>query len=419
MQPPPQPLPTRPLPEAVWEDHLLPMLTCKEAVRLVRTCKALRVVVREHVKDLGTVKVDKLQAALTTFPRARKVTLWDFDEESKPGAPEALVQWLREGGRGGRDDAKDVYRPERWCRHRRHPRGAATRCPPLAHGRGCRPGAGGPPSAADGGLPRRHARAALDRRSHDHAEVVPQLAALGLVRQLPALATLHLEIRAPDDEDPCVAALHPALPQGARIDVTSGRASEVLAARPPRHARGQRGQARTPRGPSSRRFEELGDGLVHWPRPCAAARPRSRAFFSSRRIRIIPMTQRPMTTRSSGAAARAVGGAAGGRVCLPRAPGARAAYASRSSPCSRPASPSPASPTSRSSDNERKHPPDAGTMGLWELMASGGLPALAKLSVWLFGLLGGDEEVRSRVAPALEAVAGTLTHLCLDKSPRG
>jgi hypothetical protein len=71
------------------------------------------------------------------------------------------------------------------------------------------------------------------------------------------------------------------------------------------------------------------------------------------------------------------------------------------------------------SDNGRKLWPNARGIGLWEVMASGGLPALAKLSVWLDGLLGGDEEVRSRVAPGLEAVAGTLTHLCLDKSPRG
>jgi hypothetical protein len=62
---------------------------------------------------------------------------------------------------------------------------------------------------------------------------------------------------------------------------------------------------------------------------------------------------------------------------------------------------------------KREHPPDAGVMGVWELMASGGLPALAKLKVWLEGLGGGVNEVRSRVAPGLEAVAGSLTHLHL------
>jgi hypothetical protein len=50
----PQPLPTRALPMAVWEDHLLPLLTCKDAARLGCTCKALRGVVREHFSgDLG------------------------------------------------------------------------------------------------------------------------------------------------------------------------------------------------------------------------------------------------------------------------------------------------------------------------------------------------------------------------------
>jgi hypothetical protein len=67
------------------------------------------------------------------------------------------------------------------------------------------------------------------------------------------------------------------------------------------------------------------------------------------------------------------------------------------------------------SDYEREHPPDAGVMGLWELMASGGMPGLAKLSVCLEGKWGGVEEVRSRAVPALEVVAGTLIQLCLEK----
>jgi hypothetical protein len=70
------------------------------------------------------------------------------------------------------------------------------------------------------------------------------------------------------------------------------------------------------------------------------------------------------------------------------------------------------------SDHEREHPTAAGVMGLWELMASGGLPALAKLSVWLKRRWGKVEVVRSRVVPAFEAVAGTLTHLHLRRSDR-
>jgi hypothetical protein len=62
-----------------------------------------------------------------------------------------------------------------------------------------------------------------------------------------------------------------------------------------------------------------------------------------------------------------------------------------------------------------KHAHEAGMVGLWELMASQGLPVLAKLSVKLEGRWGGAGEMRTRVAPALEAVAGTLTHLGLTE----
>jgi hypothetical protein len=66
-------------------------------------------------------------------------------------------------------------------------------------------------------------------------------------------------------------------------------------------------------------------------------------------------------------------------------------------------------------DSAREHPPGAGVMGLWEMMASGGLPALAKLGLMIEGRWGGVEKVRSRVAPGLEAVAGTLTYLHLER----
>jgi hypothetical protein len=66
------------------------------------------------------------------------------------------------------------------------------------------------------------------------------------------------------------------------------------------------------------------------------------------------------------------------------------------------------------SDHERVHRPDAGVLGLWELMASGGLPALAKLKVTIEGGRLFGHEVKTRVAPAFEAVAGTLTHLHLS-----
>jgi hypothetical protein len=72
------------------------------------------------------------------------------------------------------------------------------------------------------------------------------------------------------------------------------------------------------------------------------------------------------------------------------------------------------------SDYDRAYPPDAGMMGLWELMASGALPALAKLYVRFEGQWEGNEEdVRTRVAPAFEAVAGTLLSLHLETNVDG
>jgi hypothetical protein len=67
---------------ALWEDHLLPMLTHKDAARLGCTCKALRGVARELFKEVGTIKSQNLKWALTTFPRARTVALDDI--ESRP-----------------------------------------------------------------------------------------------------------------------------------------------------------------------------------------------------------------------------------------------------------------------------------------------------------------------------------------------
>jgi hypothetical protein len=100
VKPQPQPLPSRAIPMALWEDHLLPLLTCKDAARLGCTCKTLRGVVRDYFKDLGVIKMDSLQAALTTFPRARGVTLDPPVRDVNDTEVEALVEWLREGARG-------------------------------------------------------------------------------------------------------------------------------------------------------------------------------------------------------------------------------------------------------------------------------------------------------------------------------
>jgi hypothetical protein len=180
----------------VWGDHLLPRLTCKDAARLGRTCKALRVVVREHFHGkLGKVKFTRLQAALTTFPRAREVTLEGHRKEWGRGEEEALMQWLRDGGSG-----RHLQRV--WSE------GKAASC--FIH-KGLREGA--PPSlrGVDAHLQNAAARASLTRGrlggmhelrlslecSH---ELEPQMAALGLVRQLPALATLEVTVRNRDPD---------------------------------------------------------------------------------------------------------------------------------------------------------------------------------------------------------------------------
>jgi hypothetical protein len=43
------------------DDHLLPLLTCKDVARLGCMCKALRGVVREHFKDIGSSKMEQLR----------------------------------------------------------------------------------------------------------------------------------------------------------------------------------------------------------------------------------------------------------------------------------------------------------------------------------------------------------------------
>jgi hypothetical protein len=191
----PPPLTMRALPVAVWEDHLLPLLTCKEAARLGCTSKALRVVVRYHFIDLLTTMRNtwrtQLRAALTTFPSARKLTLGAYESEMSDEENEALLQWLREGGQGrhlavvktGRGRACDFV-------HRALQQGSL---PSL--------------KVVDVDLAIDSARASLTRgalRAIQELHVSfdgtseEHLAALGLVRELPALTTLRFDcLRAP------------------------------------------------------------------------------------------------------------------------------------------------------------------------------------------------------------------------------
>jgi hypothetical protein len=58
------------LPLSVWQDHLRPLLSVVEAVRLSAVCKALRVMVRGWPMDLGTINLENLESALACFPAA-------------------------------------------------------------------------------------------------------------------------------------------------------------------------------------------------------------------------------------------------------------------------------------------------------------------------------------------------------------
>jgi hypothetical protein len=192
IEPQPQPLSTRALPVAVWEDHLLPKLTCKDAARLGCTCEALRTIVREHFKeDLGEISLKQLRAPLTAFPRGRAVTLKCQDKAWTSNESRNLSAWLREGGRG-RHLATLVIRSDGR---------AASDFVHVALREGAFPSLTRVDANLEYDIPRASLTGGLLRGMHElhltvtSSDVEPQLAALGLVRELPALGKLELEVR--------------------------------------------------------------------------------------------------------------------------------------------------------------------------------------------------------------------------------
>jgi hypothetical protein len=172
---------------ALWEDHLLPLLTCKDAARLRSTCKALRVVVREHFGALGRVHLKNMQAALTTFPRARSMELYTRRRTEEFRGKEALVQWLRQEGRG-RHLVKvwSLSRPAQQVVHEALREGALPSLKGMDVSLFLE---GGQELLTWGILGAMHElRVTLNR--DDHA----QRAALDLVRQLPSLVALDVYI---------------------------------------------------------------------------------------------------------------------------------------------------------------------------------------------------------------------------------
>jgi hypothetical protein len=402
----------------LWEDHLLPLLTCKDSARLGCTCKALKEVVREHFKEVGRIKAVKVQAALTTFPKARAVKLCDIhqlpwvDQEV-----EALVQWLREGGWGRRLEKLGVERDSR---------GPLSRNLIL---RALRAGALPSLKSVEARLElpthRAYLTEGLVAAMHelrlevygdgDPVEVEPQLAALGLVRQLPALAKLTVSLGG-DFEYPVP--WPPFIPPSLkslriRIDGECSATESLLQAFPGMlGASGAMLERLEVSIPSD--FEAIGDGLVY------LAQALRSCSTTLRDLRLGTWDCEPLQAPWSQGYASQVERLrvhwtdvlAGVSAC--RELQVLALLRIKVEPLFPPGTAFGRLIHLEIWNHEGRHSPNAGMMGLWELLASGGLPALAKLS------LAGDwecvEEVRTRVVPAFEAVAGTLTHLFLGKS---
>jgi hypothetical protein len=396
VEPQPQSLPTRALPTALWEDHLLPLLTCKDAARLGCTCKALRGVVREHFKDLGDIKLNRLQPALTTFPRATSLAphcpragSWG-DAES-----EALMEWLREGGRG----AGITTMTTSSCDHL---------VPGVIH-TALRGGALPSLTAVDVRVSKETHRAFMTEGlvggMHElrlmvvsRREMAPELAALGLVRQLPPLATLELEIdgcSSDDEEEANQVEWPPFIPPSLktlrlRWWSRKGSAAEPLLRALPGMlgASGARVERLEVTIPSA--HDELGDGLVHVAQVLRHCSPtlkhlRLRAWDSEGicvgkgdgeydEVQVDQLREQWAGVLAGVSACRELQA-----LVLPYIevetvfpPGTAFARLTHL----------------EISDCERDHPPFAGVITLWEVMASGGLPALAHFTLQLEGYWG-------------------------------
>jgi hypothetical protein len=409
----PQPPSVSALPMVVWEEHLLLLLKCEEAARLGRTCKSLTVVVREHFRDVGTIKVQALPAALTTFPRARSLILEDdrLDwSRSLEAENMALLQHLCEGGRG---------------RHLEVVRSASEDASGVVH-KALQRGALPSLKAMDLDLECAVQRASLTRGFLGSLQelylvvdaIDAQLAALGLVRQLPALTKLEVSVFGdPGDPDRVQWPLFiPPSLRTLRINVAECGPSSVRSLLGALHdmlvasgARLERLEVHTPSD-----FEEMGDGLLHLAQALRCCSPTLRAFLlgtcDNGMLRIDEKADDydGHMQRLRDHWADLLAGVSACRelqvLVLPNI---------EVEPLFPPGTAFGRLTHLQVWDYKRKHPPDAGVMGLWELMASGGLPALAKLIVMLDGRCVRLEEVMTRVAPALEAVARTLTHLHL------
>jgi hypothetical protein len=410
-----QPLPARALPISIWGDHKLPLQTCKDAARLGATCKALRGVVREHLKAIGRIYLGKLQGALTAFPEARTVELY-----VRIPTNEALVQGVLQGGRGRGLEAVTLemvnsYGFREDFLHRALRAGALPSLKSLA---ACLKYPDHRASLTEGLVAGMHElRLSVECMSSMGA----QLAALGLVRQLPALAKLEISVcmfnffARPVQWPPFIPPSLKAL--CIRTSNKTARADECLLRALPGMLAASGAQLECLEVILSSNFKHIGDVLVYVAQALRCSSPTLKEFllktWNTEALGCFKTAAENYDGQVERLRVQWADLLAGLSACrelevlvLPRIetvslfpPGTAFGRLTHL----------------EISDQEREHPPDAGMMGLWELMASGGLPALAKLSVRLEGRWVGVEEVRSRVVPALEAAAGTLTHLHLEK----
>jgi hypothetical protein len=422
----PEPLSTRALPVAVWEDHLLPQLTCKDAARLGCSCKALRGLVREHFRDVGTVKMKQLRGALTTFQRARTVHL--RVPEGRPGHVDvgALVRWLRKGGRGRylermtlgySENGEDLV----------HQALQAGALPSLKHISADLQYPSHRASLTEGLVADMHELQLTIDCTDEDAELELQLASLGLVRQLPALVKLEVSVCADSEFHEPVqwpAFIPPFIPPFLKelrlniqiwpdgLHVTESLFCALQGMLEASGARLDRLQVHIP--PDL--FEELGSGLVHLAQALRCCSPTLAALYIGTSSYHSEPAQEDADRleRLRVQWADVLAGVSVFRelqvLVLPHI---------LLEPLFPPGTAFDRLTHLEIADRGRQHPPDAGMMGLWELMASGGLPALAKLDVMFEGRWGGSEHVRSRVAPGLEAVAGTLKRLQLETASLG
>jgi hypothetical protein len=265
-------------------------------------------------------------------------------------------------------------------------------------------------------------------RAQDGYELKHQLAALGLVRQLPALAKLRVSIFMSEDTEDPVPQWPPFIPPSLKAlriglipDGSPENDSPLRALPGMLAASGARLERLEVTLPSS--FEAIGDGLVYLAQALRCCSPTLKGFdlctWNVKNVEglCVPREAEDYADQMERLRMHWADLMAGVSACrelqvlvLPRI------------------EVEPLFPRGTAfgrlthleiSDFQREHPPAAGVVGLWELVASGGLPALAKLKTICQGTWGGVGEVRTRVAPALEAAAGTLTHLHLEKGLRG